>query len=147
MKKIVIEMCALAAVMLAACSSKTIDIKALSDKLINEVRFSEKLSEVPLNITEKRYALSDGKVEAGVAYSGTNAVVDELVIFKTSDTDSVKDKVMEHIESQVNIYESYAPDEVSKLNDCVLEVKGDYVILCISEDSDTAEKIIREYTK
>ncbi len=148
MKKINIVIFVLAVLfILSACGAKTIDISTLSKRLVEEGEFSEKLSEVPLRITEKRYDLSDKEIEEGVAYSGTNAVVDEVAIFKAKDTDSVKEKVMKHIEAQEEIYKSYAPDEVSKLNDCIVEVKGDYVILCVSENPSSAEKIIEEYVK
>lgn len=146
-KKVLMILMLAMAVMLAGCSEKPIDAEELASKLVNEGQFTEKLSEVSGNITEKRYALSDDEVEECISYSGTNAVVDEVVVFKAKDTDAVKNKVEEHVDIQETIYKDYAPDEVVKLKNCVIEVSGDYVILCISEDASLAEKIIKEYTK
>lgn len=55
-------------------------------------KFAEQLTEVSSDIAEKRYMISDGEVEECVSYTGTPAVVDEITIFKTSDTESVKEK-------------------------------------------------------
>ena len=52
-----------------------------------------------------------------------------------------------HIEKQKTTYTSYAPNEVSKLDDCVVETVGDYVIVCVSEDSSSVQSIIDQYTK
>jgi hypothetical protein len=109
--------------------------------------YAEELSEVSSQITEKRYALTEDDVEEAVGYAGTNAVVDEIAIFKAKDVDAVSEKVSEHIDSQIKTYESYRPDEVSKLDDCIVTVSGDYVIVCVSEDSTGAKKIIDEYVK
>ena len=53
----------------------------------------------------------------------------------------------QHIEKQKTTYTSYAPNEVSKLDDCVVETVGDYVIVCVSEDSSSVQSIIDQYTK
>lgn len=136
------------AVSIAGCSSaKNIDIEALAEDLLNNGIYAEELSTVSAQITEKRYALTEDEVEEAVAYAGTNAVVDEIAIFKAKDVESVSNKVAEHIAVQTSTYESYRPSEVSKLEDSVVRVVGDYVILCVSEDSARAEEIIEEYTK
>ena len=56
-------------------------------------------------------------------------------------------KPKQHIEKQKTTYTSYAPNEVSKLDDCVVETVGDYVIVCVSEDSSSVQSIIDQYTK
>lgn len=141
----------LAAVLVAAmaaltgCAAKTVDIKGLAANLVSEGSFSEQLTEVSADITAKRYGLDNQILEDCVSYGGTKAVVDEVAIFKTSDTEAVREQVEEHIETQTASYSSYRPDEVPKLQSCVIQTIGDCVILCVSNDSDTAQKIIDEY--
>lgn len=132
---------------LASCGAKTIDANELASKLVLEGVFAEQLTQVSSDITEKRYMLTENEVEECVAYSGTKAVVDEVVVFKAKDVDAVKEKVLEHINTQTNSYSSYRPDEVPKLENSVVTVSGDYVIVCISNDSSTAKNIIDQYTK
>ena len=126
MKKLVFGLAAvMMCVSLAGCGGKAVDINELASALSSDGKFAEQLTEV----------------------SGTPAVVDEITIFKTSDTESVKEKAEQHIEKQKTTYTSYAPNEVSKLDDCVVETVGDYVIVCVSEDSSSVQSIIDQYTK
>lgn len=148
MKKLVFGLAAvMMCVSLAGCGGKAVDINELALALSSDGKFAEQLTEVSSDIAEKRYMISDGEVEECVSYTGTPAVVDEITIFKTSDTESVKEKAEQHIEKQKTTYTSYAPNEVSKLDDCVVETVGDYVIVCVSEDSSSVQSIIDQYTK
>ena len=148
MKKLVFGLAAvMMCVSLAGCGGKAVDINELASALSSDGKFAEQLTEVSSDIAEKRYMISDGEVEECVSYTGTPAVVDEITIFKTSDTESVKEKAEQHIETQKTTYTSYAPNEVSKLDDCVVETVGDYVIVCVSEDSSSVQSIIDQYTK
>ena len=87
-------------VSLAGCGGKAVDINELASALSSDGKFAEQLTEVSSDIAEKRYMISDGEVEECVSYTGTPAVVDEITIFKTADTESVKEKAEQHIETQ-----------------------------------------------
>lgn len=148
MKKLALGLTAvMMCVSLAGCGSKTVDVNELATALADGGKFSEQLTEVASDIAEKRYMISDGEVEECVSYTGTPAVVDEITIFKTTDAEAVKEKAEKHIDTQKETYTSYAPSEVTKLDDCVVETVGDYVIVCVSEDSSSVQSIIDEYTK
>lgn len=134
-------------VSLAGCGSKTVDVNELASALSEGGKFSEQLTEVLPDIAEKRYMISDGETEECVSYTGTPAVVDEITIFRATDAEAVKEKAENHINTQKETYSSYAPSEVTKLDDCIVETVGDYVIVCVSEDSSVAHSIIDEYTK
>lgn len=148
MKKLALGLTAvMMCVSLVGCGSKTVDVNELATALVDGGNFSEQLTEVASDIAEKRYMISDGEVEECVSYTGTPAVVDEITIFKTTDAEAVKEKAEKHIDTQKETYTSYAPSEVTKLDDCVVETVGDYVIVCVSEDSSSVQSIIDEYTK
>lgn len=148
MKKLALGLTAvMMCVSLVGCGSKTVDVNELATALVDGGKFSEQLTEVASDIAEKRYMISDGEVEECVSYTGTPAVVDEITIFKTTDAEAVKEKAEKHIDTQKETYTSYAPSEVTKLDDCVVETVGDYVIVCVSEDSSSVQSIIDEYTK
>ena len=101
MKKLVFGLAAvMMCVSLAGCGGKAVDINELASALSSDGKFAEQLTEVSSDIAEKRYMISDGEVEECVSYTGTPAVVDEITIFKTSDTESVKEKAEQHIEKQ-----------------------------------------------
>lgn len=148
MKKLALGLAAvMMCISLAGCGSKTVDVNELATALADGGKFSEQLTEVSSDIAEKRYMISEGEVEECVSYTGTPAVVDEITIFKTTDAEAVKEKAEKHIDTQKETYTSYAPSEVTKLDDCVIETVGDYVIVCVSEDSSSVQSIIDEYTK
>ena len=106
--------------------------------MLNEtVHFSEELTEVSENVLLRRYGLDGDSVAAAAGYAGTQAVVDEIAVFKATDADAVLDAANARIESQKTNYASYAPDEVPKLDDAVVTLIGDCVVVCVSNDSST----------
>lgn len=146
-KKILAVLSITMAAVLAGCGAKTIDVHEFASSLASEGKFAEQLTEVSSDITEKRYGIEAADVEECAAYAGTKAVVDEVAVFKAANVENVKEQAQKHIETQKDSYSSYRPDEVPKLDDSVVTVSGDYVIVCISEDSSAAKSIIEKYTK
>ncbi len=148
MKKIILGLMAvLCAAVISGCAKKEIDMVALSEDLLNNGTYAEELTEVNSKITEKRYAMTDDDIEDVIAYCGTNAVVDEIAVFKAKDVDSVSEKAAEHIESQKKLFKDYRPDEIPKLDSCIVVSEGDYVIVSVSADSAKAGEIINKYIK
>lgn len=132
----------------AGCSSGgDIDAAALVNDLTTGVVFDEALTELSPSIAQKRLSLDEGEAEEITAYAGTRAIVDEIAVIKAADVDAVKAKIDAHIAEQTESYQSYRPEEVPKLNDAVVETYGDYVIMCITSDSDAAKAIIDKYIK
>lgn len=124
---------------LTSCGTKNVTVSgqdpAQIAAMLNEsVHFTEELTEISENVLLRRYGLDSGTVEAAAGYAGTPAVVDEIAVFKTSDVGSVTEAANARIESQKTNYASYAPGEVPKLDDAVVETLGDCVIVCVSED-------------
>lgn len=149
MKKVIITILSLAlAAVIAGCGTKTaIDVNELASRLASEGIFAEQLTEVSADVTEKRYGIDSADVEECAAYAGTAAVVDEVAVFKAVNADNVKEQAQHHLDTQRDSYSSYRPDEVPKLDDSIITVIGDYVIVCVSEDSSVAKNVIAEFTK
>ncbi len=148
MKKIIFGLIAvMCAISILGCAKKEVDMVALATDLLNNGMYAEELTEVNSKITEKRYAMTDDDIEDVIAYCGTNAVVDEIAVFKAKDVDSVSEKAAEHIENQKKLFSDYRPSEVPKLDSCVIVSEGDYIIVSVSADSAKAEEIINKYIK
>ena len=106
--------------------------------ILNEtVHFGEDLTEMSADAVMRRYGLDGTGVTNAAGYAGTPAVVDEIAVFETKDTDKVLEAVNARIESQKTNYSSYAPDQVPKLDNAVAMKLGDYdcVAVCVSEDA------------
>lgn len=137
----------MAMLLLCACGAKELSAADTASYIVSQCEFSEQLNEISPEITIKRYGLDADIIEECAAYSATNAVVDEVAVFKSSDAEAVMEGVEKHIVSQKELYASYAPDEVKKLDDAVIKVVGDCIILCVSPDASGTEGIISEYIK
>ena len=147
MKKVIAAIAALTLMMpLAGCGQKEVDATKVATELLNNASFAETLTEVNEQVTKKRLDLDDDEVIMCAAFKGTSAVVDEIIVIKTTDPEDVEEKLYEYVDSQTEQYESYRPSEVPKLEDSLITVEGDTVIYCASEDSVKAMEIITENT-
>lgn len=149
MKKLVsaLALCAVTVTMVAGCGKKNNDIDAitLATQLKDEVKYAETLNEVSENVAKKRYGLGDDEVSVCVSFKGTSAVVDEIAVIKTDDSDSVKEKMESYRDNQIKSYKSYLPSEVPKLEKAVLQQYGDAVVYCACDDTDKVQSVISDY--
>lgn len=77
----------------------------------------------------------------GVLYysSGANMSAEEVLLIKVkseSQVQEVTDAVNERIESRINDFEGYAPDEVKLLRDAKQSVRGTYIFYACSAEAD-----------
>lgn len=144
MKKIITTIAALAlsVACLTGCGSTEIDTNAVSQGILNGVQFEEQLSQMSDKISIKRLGLNADDVESCIAYTSTNAVVDEFAVIKATNSDNVTASLNEHIANQKATYESYAPNEVTKLDNAVVKTVGDYVIYVVSTDGTAAQGVV-----
>ena len=60
---------------------------------------------------------------------------------------SIKDKINIRLQDRKEAFESYLPKEVGKIENSVFLTKGNYVILCISNDNTKINELIDSYLK
>ena len=85
-----------------------------------------------------------------VVYMGSGSTAEEVGVFTAGDSETAKDtlnSVQDYLDDQQESFEDYKPEEAKRVGSAVLEQKGNYVILCVSGDSDTARKVIEEAFK
>ena len=95
----------------------------------------------------KKYNLNAEKIKNVDAYVGTGATAEEILIMELLDKKDISEtkKIMEtQIEERKLDFQDYLPKEVFKLENYILESKGNYIVLCISNDSDKAKEIINK---
>lgn len=144
MKKVMLA-AMMAAMLLTSCNEqpKDVDISALASQIVGEVSFDDSLSEIDDDMISMLYSI-DGYTDA-VLYKGSGATAEEVAIFKMETTDDAKEALEEaqaHIQSQIESYESYIPEEVSRLEDAIVRQDGCYVSVVVSGDSAAAEKLL-----
>ena len=149
MKKLSVILATVAMTMsLVACGGgeekvTEIDTAALADRLVSEVTYSVELQED--DVTNYFFALEEG-VE-GIAYTATDYTGEEVMVFTTPSEEvavSTKEMVEAFLTEQSTGMAPYAPEAVDRIDNAVLVQEGNYVVLCVSEDSEKAEEIIKE---
>lgn len=137
----------------AADSPKTADIQQTYDVAPSEVTAAI-LLEIPINSAiEKGIAdlgayFSDldtsGITEASYYMCASGAYPDEIAVFRFSSAElaeSGKAAVQTRLDKQISVYESYTPDEMYKLENAVIEVKGNYIYYLVTSDNVKAKEI------
>lgn len=125
--------------------SVNIDSGKLIEELINSQIFEDNLSVIDKETVIKEYGFDAEKINNVEMYSGTGATAEKILIVELVDksyVDEVKEIIEKKIEEEKSDFQDYLPEEVFKLENYNLEVKGNYIILCISNDYDKAKEII-----
>ena len=83
----------------------------------------------------------------GVMYMSSGETAEEVAVFTAPDEDtalSVKEALEDFLEEQSDAFKNYEPETVERIDDAVLEQRGVYVIMCVSDESQKAVDIIKE---
>lgn len=91
------------------------------------------------------YDVDVNQTEAlSVFICGSGAYPDELAIFKMNSADEAQkasEAVQKRLDSQIELYSDYTPNEMYKLNDASVTVKDKYVMLFVCENDARAMEI------
>ena len=138
--------------LLAGCAGKqalTLDAPQLAQDLMDGGVFGETLYELDAAAADLLVG-TELNGEETVAYVGTGATSEELLIVKSADETAAETclaTLQSHLEDRKALYASYLPEESFKLENAYLAQEGQYVILCVAADSDKAAEIIGEAIK
>ena len=128
----------------------TINMQELATHLINAQIFEDSLAQIDKDSIIKKWGFDSENIKDMVSYVGTGATAEEILImeiYDSKDKDKVKKIIEEKIEERKIDFQNYLPKEVFKLENYYLKIKNNYIILCISNDYDKANKVINDYIK
>jgi hypothetical protein len=141
-----LAVCAAALMVLCACGrSQAPDPAELAEALISGVSFAETLTPLETENAQRLYRINSEDVLQVVAYIGTGATVDEFSIWESADraaAERIQESLQTRIDEQKEGYSDYMPEEVPKLDHAVLIRQGNWDVLCVSGDAETAKEII-----
>ena len=118
-----------------------------SSKSFDEVRQgvessldTERLTEQNASVFKRNFRLNAADY-AGVMYysTGANISAEEVLLIKVNSEDQIQEvtnAINERVESRMNDFEGYAPDEVKLLEDARQSVRGTYIFFAASEKAD-----------
>lgn len=115
-------------------------------KEISQIYLNDKTVEITAlgeDEASLRYGLAGlyDKLICGVSVTITS---DEYLVAEAKDAESAKairDKLDEYRKERIDLFASYAQDQVPKLENAVLKCEGKYVFFAVAENSSTAENI------
>lgn len=158
-KRIVCVLCAaILAFSLCACGEKTnsIDMQALensmvsADKTLPEMKVSGSWEEN----SEKAFSyISDleyNKIHGFFLAYAADGMAYEIAVVQLkdkSDASAMADSLREHVQSRVQMYKTYEPQQVQRAESAVVKTDGDCVLLIMSDAPQNAETAFKEFTK
>jgi len=132
--------------------AKVLDVSGLGNALVTSDLFVDELTEGESDVIYEFYGIDASDVKEAKVYFSTGATAEEIAIFVAADKEAsakIAQGAATRVEDLKNSFEQYLPAEMQKLGDPVLmEVgnpNGDYVILCICNDTAKAKSIIEQY--
>lgn len=126
--------------------SKEYDLGELSTEISETNAFSDILDTVSTEAAVGLYGIDPADVDDICLMCSTGATTEEIGLFKCAGKEAaarVKAKAEERAQSQKTAYESYAPQEIPKLDDAVIKSEGDYVFYVVSTDSAKIEEVFK----
>lgn len=133
---------------LYACTKQevSINIKDLSDNLLQNVTFEDELTQITKEKAAQIYNIENSVNE--YVYVSSGATAEEIAVFEFNNTEDAKNAMQcaqQRIDKQKADYATYNPKEIQKLDNAIIKNTGRYLIVCVSQ-GDTAKKIIADYT-
>lgn len=109
---------------------------------------TEELSEADNRMVKRLYGLNANDYENVVLYvSDSNMEVEELLIVKLKDisqSEAVEAAIDTRLNTQLESFEGYGPEQCKLLKDHVLDVKGNYILYVVDKKAKAADKAFQK---
>lgn len=129
-----------------AQTANTLDVETAAQALLDGADFDDELAPIAERMLTSQYTdLDTADVVTFKLYVSASASGDELAVFEAKDADAaarIEASVRSRLTRLIEDYSDYAPEKVPKLEKPVLQVRGNYVVLCVSNDNAKAEQIL-----
>ncbi len=124
------------------------DLAELSDRLLNEITYTDTLSAMDDNLMDYLYQdIDTADISEKVIYISSGSTAEEIAAFLAVDEEAAKrieEGLKARIEQQTESFTDYVPEEVKRLEDAVLIRNGSYVVLSVSGDAAKAKDILKK---
>ena len=96
---------------------------------------------------KKIYGLNASDYEDVLIYiPTTNMSAHEMLLIKLASADqadAVEEAIRERIESQLNIFEGYAPEQVAMLDRAIVDPRGNYILYISGDEPEKIDEVFR----
>ena len=118
---------------------------ALEAEVIETVKFQQKLTETPEAMLGSLYDTPEG-VELKSYSAGYPA--DRFALFCAEDSakiPEIKTMLEAKVQQLIDTYSSYDTTQVGKLENAIIETRGNYVIFIVTDDHENAKTVVGKY--
>lgn len=151
MKKILVVILAFAMIFsFTACADKKAknpDVSEIMNAVKKDIKF-EDMADIEKEKIKTYIDINLDEVEQlKYIIAGDGITADEVLIVKVkdgTDTSDIKSKIEKSRENKKELFKSYSPEEMPKIESSVLEIKGNYVFYAITSDNSKAKKIFND---
>ena len=159
MKRTICALCALALVLsLCACSggAKQISMYDLeksmvsADKTLPEMRVTGSWEENAEKAFSYISDLEYNKVSGYFLAYAADGMAYEIAVVQLkdgSDAAAMADSLKAHVDSRVQMYKTYQPEQVQRAEGAVIKTDGSFVLLIMSDAPQNAETAFKEFIK
>ncbi|MBR6451139.1 MAG: DUF4358 domain-containing protein [Lachnospiraceae bacterium] len=136
--------------LVAGCggAAKDMSVAEVSSRLLSEISYQDELNSNDLDTAGMFLNLEGIDITDAAVFETSGATAEEVVVMEcATDADAEKAEAMlkQRVEEQKQNYADYVPEELTKLNAAVIVRSGKFAVLSVSDDPDTAKKILSEY--
>lgn len=137
--------------LLSACggedesSAVSLNVDEAAETLVSQLTFQDEMLKLEDSVLEKFYDVDPDAVGDIAVYTATSGVkAEEVAVVQVKDggSDTVKAMLDSRLEDQIAKYEGYAPEEMPKLENPVMEEKNGYYFFILADDQDAAREAI-----
>ncbi|MCX4327522.1 MAG: DUF4358 domain-containing protein [Lachnospiraceae bacterium] len=122
-----------------------VDMDKLGKDILSKVKFETELQQIDKTVAEGLLKVSDGsKLQL---YMGNGNYSDELILITAKDKKSAEadqETAVQYLKDMRKSFEAYIPEQAKKISDAFNMRSGCYVVVCVTNDIDTAKEVILE---
>lgn len=126
-------------------AGETLEVDKLVENLLEKVTFETELKRLDDSVAEGMVTSESGtKLQI---YMGNGSFADEIVIMTSKNENAAKrnqENVKAHLDEMGKMFQDYIPKEAKKIDNAVMVRCGCYVIVCVTNDTDTAAVVIND---
>lgn len=126
-------------------ASAAIDPAGVAADLVASGAYSGTMTQLDNSLIPSIYGISEDSYTDAVVYVGDGTTTETAAVFTTADADAAKslaDELTSWVSDQIETYQDYDPDEVTKLQAATVKASGVYVLCCVPSDADAAASVI-----
>ena len=126
-------------------NKKEFNAEELAQTLVSDITYTGEMEQIPADEIEWYVDMEEGVT--GIMYMVSGVSSEEVAVFTAPDEAAAKamvENVKELLADQEDQNAAYDAKVSSRIENAVLEQKGTYVILCVSDDSANAKELIKE---